>query len=45
MGDEQVVTSAINQAITDIAESGRDISSTLKNAEDIINAKIMETNQ
>lgn len=45
MGDESFVKATINDAITEILENGKDISSALKNAESIINSKLAETNK
>lgn len=45
IGDEQTVDSAIDEAITEIVENGKDISSALKEAEESINNIIRETNK
>lgn len=44
-GDEMGVNAAIDQAITDIIENGKDISTALRTAEEAINAKISVTNK
>jgi multiple sugar transport system substrate-binding protein len=45
MGDEQSVHNAIDEAITDIVENGKNISTALKEAEQAINSKIAQTNR
>ena len=45
IGDEQTVDSVIDEAITEIVENGKDISSALKEAEESINNIIRETNK
>jgi ABC-type glycerol-3-phosphate transport system substrate-binding protein len=44
-GDEQVVNTAIDEAITSIIENKRDVSTALQDAESIINATIEQTNR
>jgi ABC-type glycerol-3-phosphate transport system substrate-binding protein len=44
-GDEPSVNSALDEAITDIIENDMNVSSALKKAEDVINAKIEITNK
>jgi multiple sugar transport system substrate-binding protein len=45
MGDESFVKSTLNEAVTNILESGMDISEALKKAETAINGKLAVTNQ
>ena len=45
MGDESIVKATLNEAITEIVESGKDITMTLKSAESTINSKLAETNK
>lgn len=44
-GDENFVRASIEDAISDIAERNRDVSSTLKTTETTINSKLAETNK
>lgn len=44
-GDEYTINSAIDEAITEIIENGKEIPNVLKNTETVINAKIEETNK
>ncbi len=45
LGEEEIINEAINQAITDIVENGRDVSTALNTAQERINATIEETNK
>jgi maltose-binding protein MalE len=45
LGDEQTVNNAIDEAITNIIENRRDISTALRGAESTINATIEQTNR
>jgi ABC-type glycerol-3-phosphate transport system substrate-binding protein len=45
IGDEQIFHNAIDEAITDIVENGRNISTSLKEAEQAINSRIAQTNR
>ena len=45
IGDEQGVHNAIDEAITNIVENGRNINTSLREAQEAINSKIRETNR